>query len=126
MKIDSKLKVAMLCAIPFALLGFTSPQQHPHMKPLKAWGIPFSAVKKTIDADCVPCHNAKRHPEKVDLSSYSAMMKSGVIVPRHPEKSRILAYVDGSKQPRMPFKRPAWDQGKITILRKWIAMGARP
>ena len=89
----------------------------------------FAPVKAIIDAKCVKCHNDKRHPESVDLSSYDAVMKSGdemkAVVPGHPDKSSIVLYVDGTKNPRMPFKAAPLSAKEISTIRSWVKAGAK-
>jgi len=90
----------------------------------------FSAVAKITKAKCLSCHNAARHPEGVDLSSYASLMKGGekgpLVMPGQPEKSALLLYVDGTKQPRMPFRQAPLSKGEIAAIRSWIKAGAKP
>ncbi len=113
------------CAIVvFALLGSGFGQHGTSGKK-----VGYTKVAALIKSSCVSCHNEKQHPEKVDLSSYSTLMASGehgpIVVPGHPEKSKLIMYVDGSKQPRMPFKKAALSASDISLLKKWIAAGAK-
>lgn len=88
----------------------------------------FSSIQPIIKAKCVGCHNGTRHPEKVDLSSYDSLMKSGekgpIVVPGKPLKSSLLLYVDGTKQPRMPFRQAPLSKREIGAFKAWIAAGA--
>jgi len=81
-----------------------------------------------IKAKCESCHKATRHPEAVGLSSCDAVMKSGeqgpIVIARHPEKSKFMMYIDGTNQPRMPFKRAPLSATEIAQFKKWIAAGA--
>lgn len=90
----------------------------------------YAAVKAIVDAHCVVCHNDAQHPEKVNLSSYEKLMKSGdkhpTVTPGHPEKSNLYLYTDGQKQPRMPLKRPPLSKKDIATIRDWIKAGAKP
>lgn len=91
--------------------------------------IPYAKVAGLIKTQCAYCHNAKSHPEKIDLSSFSALMKSGehgpIVIAGHPEKSKLIQYIDGTKSPRMPFKKPAMATADIEQLKKWISAGAK-
>jgi len=125
MTITSRLQIAGCCLLPFALLGFST--VHKRQPPGK--GMPYSKIAPLIKAQCAGCHNAARHPEKVDLSSYQALMKSGehgpIVIAGHPEKSKLIMYVDGSKQPRMPFRGAPMSKADIALLKKWIAAGSK-
>lgn len=120
MKIQSNFHFATLCLISIATVTTSSAQTKK---------IPYSTVAGLIKSQCAYCHNAKSHPEKVDLSSLTALRKSGehgpIVVAGHPEKSKLIQYIDGTKSPRMPFKKPAMSTTDINLLKKWIAAGAK-
>lgn len=88
----------------------------------------YAAVEIIMKADCVSCHNDARHPEAVNLSTYKKLMKSGehgpIVIPGHPEKSNLLLYINGQKQPRMPFGRPPLSKHDISLISDWIRAGA--
>lgn len=127
MTTSSRLQISACCVLSFALVGANA-HQASH-KRIATKGMPYSKIAPLIDAQCVSCHNEKRHPEKVDLSSYQALMKSGehgpIVVAGHPEISKLVLYVDGQKQPRMPFKKAPLGPADISLLKKWIASGAK-
>jgi hypothetical protein len=88
----------------------------------------YASIQPIIQAKCVSCHNDTRHPEAVNLSSYEKLLKSGehgsIVVAGNPEKSKLLLYVDGTKQPRMPFKQAPLSKKEIAAIRAWIKAGA--
>ena len=107
----------------FASSGFHAAQAHkPHR-------LGYSSIKPIIDAKCVGCHNDKRSPEKVNLSSYAKLLASGergsIVSAGHPEKSKFLLYVNGAKKPRMPFNQPPLSNKEIEAIQAWIAAGAQ-
>ena len=123
--------VSLLAACGITSVAFCSlvgAQPTPQGKAPKA-AMSYAKVAPLIKAQCVSCHNEKRSPEKVDLSSYQALMKSGehgpIVIAGHPEKSKLIAYVDGSKKPQMPMGKPALGKADIELLKKWIAAGAK-
>jgi uncharacterized membrane protein len=89
----------------------------------------FAAVNAILQAKCVSCHNDAQHPEAVNVATYAALMKSGekgpIVVAHHPEKSKLLLYVDGTKQPRMPYKQRPLSKQEIATLRGWVKAGAK-
>lgn len=89
----------------------------------------FEPVYKLFQEKCVSCHNDKNHSANVDLSSYDAVMKSGgdkpVIVPKEPEKSNLVAYIEGTRKPQMPFKGQPLKSDQIELVKKWIKEGAK-
>jgi cytochrome c len=120
--------------IAFGLAGLTVLASAYSPSPMKApqgkAKISYSSVEPLIKAACTSCHNAGNHPEKVDLSSFKALMSSGehgsIVIAGHPEKSKLILYVDGSKQPRMPFKKSPLTSAQIGSLKSWIKAGAKP
>jgi len=126
MKSDFRSRLAVLCVIAFSVVGLSHAGQGHGPKVVKK--MPYAAIAPLLKAQCISCHNSKNHPEKVDFSSYDAIMKSGergpIVVPGHPEKSKLMMYVDGSKQPRMPYKKAPLSAASIQLLKVWISLGA--
>lgn len=121
MKLTTVTQLAACCVISLAAMGAGSATQAKKTKPAK---IPYSKVEPLLKAKCIACHNPDRHPGGVDVSTYKALMKSGSVVAGHPEKSKLIQYVDGTKQPIMPFKGKPLSKAEITQLKNWIASGA--
>jgi len=125
-KLTMRFQFVAICIVSFALLSLSSAQQGQSSKVVS---IPYAKVAPLIKTQCLPCHNATRHPEAIDLSSLKALMKSGehgpIVIPGHPEKSKLILYVDGEKQPRMPFKKAPLGSKDIQLLRNWISAGAK-
>ena len=88
----------------------------------------YRATQAILNARCVSCHNDARHPEAVNLSSYKKMLSSGehgrMVVPGHPEKSKLVLYINGQKQPRMPYHQPPLDAHDINVISTWVRAGA--
>ena len=89
----------------------------------------YQNIDHLIKKNCIACHNPDRHPEKVDLSSYEAIMKSGdkgpIVVPGKPLKSSFFLYINGAKSPRMPYKKPPLSKADINAFKLWIQKGAK-
>ena len=123
------VQIVAVFAVGVALASASQAQKmqrgpFPHQPP-----IPYARVGELFKFKCVSCHNAKSHPKNVDLSSLDAVLKSGdhgpIVVPGHPEKSKLIAWVNGSKQPRMPLKQPPLGNAQMDILKRWIGGGAK-
>lgn len=89
--------------------------------------VKYAQVKSLLDAKCVKCHNDKRAAEGVNLSSLDAIKKSNakgtLIVAGKPADSKLITYVDGTKQPRMPFKAAPLSAKEIALLKSWVKSG---
>ena len=118
---NSTIRTAI--AISVSILGVSSAQA------TGPKAIPYAKISGLITKQCAYCHNATRHPEAVDLSSYKALMKSGekgsIVSAGHPEKSKLIAYIDGTKEPRMPFKKAPLSKADIKAISDWVAAGAK-
>jgi hypothetical protein len=124
MNITSRSIIALCSLAPFALLCLAGAgPSKPHKR------LPYSKISPLINSKCEPCHNAKQHPEGINLSSYSELMTGGehgpIVVAGDPKSSKLIQYVDGEKQPRMPFKKPPLTASEIALLKKWVAAGAK-
>jgi uncharacterized membrane protein len=91
--------------------------------------VKYAQVKSLLDTKCVKCHNAKRAAAGVDLSSMTGIKKGGehgpFVVAGKPAKSTLIAYVDGSKSPRMPLRAEPLSAKEINLLKSWVAGGAK-
>ena len=133
MRTASRSIVLLGSLTALALLGLAAGQSQAKTAPAKPGAakkaMPYSTIAPLIDSKCKSCHNAKKHPEAIDLSSYGALMKSGehgpIVIAGHPEKSKLIMYVDGTKQPRMPYKTAPLKDKEITLLKQWISAGAK-
>jgi hypothetical protein len=102
----------------------------------------FAARGATGRPACVSCHtttgratpagllNLDGGPEVYDrLVGVAARLKSGetLIIPNNPDTSYLVRKVEGGPNingGRMPFNGPYLTAGQISILRRWIAIGA--
>ena len=116
-------------AIVFGCIVAASAALSGYSGPSKAAPMRYSKVAPLIAAKCVQCHNDKNHPENVNLTSYATLMKSGehgpIVIAGHPEKSKLIMYVDGEKAPRMPMNKKPLAQSEIDLLKGWIKAGAK-
>jgi mono/diheme cytochrome c family protein len=124
----ANLRTIACVALPLVVLS-VGVAHHGQAKHKASKAVPFAKVAPLFKSQCESCHNAARHAGDVDLSSYKAVLKGGehgaIVVAGHPETSKLISYVDGSKQPRMPFGKPPLSKAQIDILKKWVATGAK-
>ena len=129
MKVTSRTFLLACWLTPIAALCYAGGHQAHKPKHSHVNLVRYASVEPILQANCVGCHNAARHPEEVDLSSYKAVMTSGrggsIVMAGYPEKSKLIQYVEGSKKPRMPFRKAKLSNQKIHMLKKWIADGAK-
>lgn len=85
-------------------------------------------VMPILKASCVSCHKPDKKKGKLDLSTYSALMKGGdqgtPVKPGDPKKSILIEVVSGP-EPEMPEKGDALKADQIAILTRWIMEGAK-
>jgi hypothetical protein len=116
--------VCLLLCTGLALLGLTPslvaqdpPGYDKHIKPI------FTRC-------CVECHNTKRPRGGLDLESFEGLMKSGkkktFVSPGEPDKSHIVLMVEGKlRHPKLSDKGKQPKADEVSLLRAWIAAGAK-
>ena len=88
-------------------------------------------IEPFLKTYCVSCHKGNKAKARVNLESYEAMMKATrrgqkMVVPGEPDNSRLLHTLEG-KAKRMPPRKYQHQpkREEITLLREWIAAGAK-
>src|SRR6266851_6421090 len=87
-------------------------------------------VKPFLAKYCLECHNAEDAKGGLVMDSFQALLKGGdngpVITPGKPDESRLVLLPEGKAKPPMPpkkAKQPKPDE--VTVLRAWVAAGAK-
>src|SRR6266478_6000076 len=87
-------------------------------------------VKPFFARYCVECHNPDKLRGGLNLESFKSLEQGGddgsVFLAGKPDESRIVLQVEGKAKPKMPpakAKQPHPDE--LTVLRSWIAAGAK-
>src|SRR5438067_1018794 len=82
-----------------------------------------------FERSCQRCHRGDEAKGGLKLDSFDNILQGGakgpVILPGNPDKSRLIMYVDGRLQPRMPVGGAPLRPAEIAVLRNWIALGAK-
>src|SRR5437868_4206735 len=78
--------------------------------------------------NCAKCHNARQPQGGLALSSYVLLEKGGkggkVIVPGKAADSRLVKFVEGALQPKMPIGG-SLSKEQIAKIKAWIDQGAK-
>lgn len=100
------------------------------VKPTQPAGLVYADVKPIFDARCVGCHGADKPKEGIRLDSHDAIMKGGekgpIIVAGKANESELVHVIDGTDEPRMPFKQDPLTAEEIKKIADWIDQGAKP
>ena len=113
------------------LLGASSVCADESRKPLEE-SVSYSRhVRPILQTHCYGCHQPAKARGDYVMTAFDRLLAGGesgepAIVPRHPEKSRLVADVTPSGgRPKMPpeGRRPL-SETEIDTLRRWIAAGA--
>lgn len=85
-------------------------------------------VQPILARRCQGCHQPASAGGKLVVTSYSLLKAGGMsgpaIRPGQPEQSRLVQYVSGP-DPKMPKGGPPLPDGEVTLLKRWIAEGAK-
>ena len=87
-----------------------------------------SGAREVLVKSCLPCHGGERTRSKYDLSTRAGLIKGGaegqaVLIGRHAE-SPLYRMVAHEAKPHMPHKRAKLPAEKISLLARWIDLGA--
>jgi uncharacterized membrane protein len=88
-------------------------------------------VKPLLETHCIECHNAEKMKVDLRLDSHEAIMKGSkfdsVVIPGDPEESTLyyLTTFPEDDPDRMPKDGDPLTDEQISILREWIAQGAK-
>ena len=81
-------------------------------------------VQPLFDVQCVKCHGPIEQKSGLELDTPEAVLKGGdegaVVVPGHPEKSRLYQYLAADSDPHMPPKKQL-SEPQRDMIRDWIA-----
>ena len=130
--------VGSVILIPAAVLAGT-PQPHSDGKVLPKPAIAANAapvsfresVEPYFKAHCTTCHSSVAHSSGFDLEVPGNLFKGGsksgakVIVPGNASASALVAYLRGTKQPKMPMNGEAASETQIKLIETWINQGAK-
>ena len=88
----------------------------------------FRQIRPILQRQCQGCHQPASKQGELLLTSYEAFKGGGrsgpAFVAGQPEKSLVLAYLKGEKEPRMPFGGEPLSGEQIHLFQRWIAAGA--
>lgn len=97
--------------------------------PVEEGIVAFAEIKPILDARCIGCHGTQEPKDGVNLTSYTSVMKGGekgpIVVAGKPEESELVEIIDGSHEPRMPFKQDPLTDEEIAKISDWVAQGAK-
>jgi len=88
----------------------------------------WANVQQILNTNCTPCHSAARMTSGFSIESYASVMKGSnsgpVITAGDPDNSRIVQFITGQAQPKMPPRRTLSD-ADIATIKDWIKAGAK-
>ncbi|MEI6541275.1 MAG: c-type cytochrome domain-containing protein, partial [Planctomycetota bacterium] len=82
-----------------------------------------SSVRTTLTKHCLDCHGGKSVKGDFDLSSRELLMSSGFVT-EAADDSHLVALIEHTADPHMPFKTPKLPDEALEQIRTWINLGA--
>lgn len=88
-------------------------------------------VEPIFKSTCGSCHSTDKHSSGFVVETPEALFKGGahfgtkIVVPGKPAESALVAYLNGTHQPRMPLNSQPLEPEKIKTIVTWIAQGAK-
>lgn len=84
----------------------------------------WANVSAILNSKCMPCHGQQR-TSGVDVRTFASISRSRAIVPRQPDRSRLIAAIKGTGNTvRMPRGREPLSDEEIKLIEDWIEAGA--
>jgi WD40 repeat protein len=88
----------------------------------------FKQIRPVLQRQCQGCHQPATKQADLMLTSYESFKAGGhsgpAFVPRDPDKSLVMAYLKGDRQPRMPLGGDPLTADQIGFFQRWIEAGA--
>ena len=88
----------------------------------------FRDIRPVIQQHCQGCHQPAIMQGHLDLTRYRTLLKGGHsgpgLVAGDPERSLLIAMMEGRRPPLMPLGGPALDRETIAKFRAWVKAGA--
>ncbi|HLY17455.1 MAG TPA: c-type cytochrome domain-containing protein [Bryobacteraceae bacterium] len=89
----------------------------------------FRDIRPIIQRNCQSCHQPAMKSGGLDLTRYESFAAGGSkgapFNAAQPQQSLVIAYLQGTRQPRMPLGSPPLPDDQIELVRGWIAAGAK-
>src|SRR6185295_8749768 len=88
----------------------------------------FKQIRPVLQRQCQGCHQPATKQADLILTSYESFKTGGhsgpAFVAGDPDKSLVIAYLKGERQPRMPLGGEPLTAEQIGYFQRWIAAGA--
>jgi mono/diheme cytochrome c family protein len=89
----------------------------------------FREIRPIIQRNCQGCHQPAVKHGGLDLTRFETFTTGGnkgaAFNVGAPQESLVLAYLKGTRQPRMPLGEPPLSDDQVELFRSWIASGAK-
>jgi WD40 repeat protein len=86
-------------------------------------------IRPILNRSCAGCHQPASKQSGLLVNSYQDLLAGGSkgpsLVAGAPDKSLIISYLTGDRQPSMPFGMKPLPAEQIDLFRRWIAAGAK-
>ena len=88
----------------------------------------FKQIRPVLQRQCQGCHQPATRQGDLVLTSYESFKAGGhsgpAYAPGDPDKSLVMAYLKGEREPRMPLGGEPLTAEQIGFFQRWIAAGA--
>lgn len=88
----------------------------------------FKQIRPVLQRQCQGCHQPATKQADLMLTSYESFKAGGrsgpAFEPGNPEKSLVIAYLKGEREPRMPLGGEPLTAEQMDFFQRWIAAGA--
>ena len=111
----------MLCLLSLISCSYRSEKEGEGQN-LKSGGGRFAVISETIlKPKCASCHSGTNASDRIDVSTYEAIISSNIIVPGKSGESKLYTSVLTG---RMPRGRDKLSSAEVKLIEEWIDAGA--
>ena len=85
-------------------------------------------IKPLFNEHCLKCHGGDKTKSSFDLNTRDGLILGGdqgvAVIPGKPKQSPLIDYLRHTEEPFMPPKESKLSESSISLIEKWIALGA--
>ena len=85
-------------------------------------------IKPLFNEHCLKCHGGDKTKSSFDLNTREGLILGGdqgvAVIPGNPKQSPLIDYLRHTEEPFMPPKESKLPESSISLIEKWITLGA--
>ena len=121
----SLIKISILAAL--SLISHANDEDHAKNMTMSR-DLFRNEIKPLFNEHCLKCHGGDKTKSSFDLNTREGLILGGdqgvAVIPGNPKQSPLVDYLRHTEEPFMPPKQSKLSETSISLIEKWIALGA--